>query len=99
MRKRILILGMNSYIGCSFQNYVNENYLQEFQIDRTSLRGRNWKLEDWAGYDSIINVTGKAHADVERLTEEEKQEYYAVNCELACAAAEKAIESGVRQYI
>ena len=99
MRKRILILGMNSYIGCSFQNYVNENYLKEFQIDRTSFRGRNWKLEDWAGYDSIINVTGKAHADVERLTEEEKQEYYAVNCELACAAAEKAIESGVRQYI
>lgn len=97
--KKILVLGENSYIGNSFQAYVEENYPGKIQVHRVSLRGQDWKKADWTGYDSILNVTGKAHADIGGLTEEEKREYYAVNCELACAAAEKAIESGAGQYI
>lgn len=97
--KKVLILGANSYIGCSFQVYVEQNYPGEFQIDRVSLRENGWQEADWSGYDSILNVTGKAHADIGSLTEEEKQEYYAVNCELACAAAKKAMASGAGQYI
>ena len=50
---------------------------------------RRGKRDDWSGYDSILNVTGKAHADIGILTEEQKQEYYAVNCDLACEAAQK----------
>lgn len=97
--KKVLILGANSYIGCSFQAYVEQNYPGEFQVDRVSLRGNGWQEADWSEYDSVLNVTGKAHADIGSLTEEEKQEYYAVNCELACDAAKKALESGVGQYI
>ena len=44
-------------------------------------------------------MTGKAHADIGNLTEEEKQEYYTVNCDLACEAAKKAAEDGAGQYI
>ena len=44
-------------------------------------------------------MTGKAHADIGILTEEQKQEYYAVNCDLACEAAQKAVKDGVGQYI
>lgn len=95
----ILILGAGSYIGTSFQMYMEKEYPGECIIERVSLRGEDWKTQDWSGYDSIINVAGKAHADIGGLAEEEKQEYYKVNCELACEAAEKAIADGAGQYI
>ena len=97
--KKVLILGVNSYIGTSFQNYVEKNYPEEFCVDKVSLRGDEWKTMDWSGYDSIINVTGKAHADIGSLNEQEKKEYYEVNCELACEAYKKAIRDGAAQYI
>lgn len=97
--KKILILGANSYIGTSFENYIKENYPEGYEIRRTSLRGTAWQQEDWSGYDSILNVTGKAHADITTLTEEQKQEYYSVNCDLAVEAAKKAIADGAGQYI
>ena len=80
--KKVLILGANSYIGNSFQKYIGENYNDQYEVHKVSLRGEAWKEDDWSGYDSILNVTGKAHADIGILTEEQKQEYYAVNCDL-----------------
>lgn len=97
--KKILILGANSYIGTSFEKYIKENYPKEYEVCRTSLRGTDWQQEDWSGYDSILNVTGKAHADIATLTEEQKQEYYTVNCDLAVEAAKKTIADGAGQYI
>lgn len=97
--KRILILGANSYIGTSFEKYINENHPREYEIRRTSLRGTAWQQENWGDYDSILNVTGKAHADISTLSEEQKQEYYTVNCDLAVEAAQKAIADGAGQYI
>ena len=97
--KKVFILGANSYIGNSFREYVEQNYRGKFEVTRVSLRGDAWKEADWSEYDSILNVTGKAHADIGNLTEEEKQEYYTVNCDLACEAAKKAAEDGAGQYI
>ena len=97
--KKILILGANSYIGTSFHNYLSTQYPGEYDVERISLRGDDWKTGKWSAYDSIINVTGKAHADISKLSEEEKQEYYTVNCELAVEAAKKAIADGAAQYI
>ena len=97
--KKILILGANSYIGTSFEKYISANYPGKYEIRRTSLRGTAWQQEDWSSYDSILNVTGKAHADIASLTEEQKREYYTVNCDLAVEAAKKAIAAGAGQYI
>lgn len=97
--KKILILGANSYIGTSFENYMQQKYPDDYEIHTTSLHGDAWRQEDWSGYDSILNVTGKAHADITQLSEAQKQEYYAVNCDLAVEAAKKAIEDGAMQYI
>ena len=97
--KKILIVGANSYIGTSFRNYLTTKYSGQYIVDTVSLRGTAWQQEDWSGYDSILNVTGKAHADIATLTEEQKQEYYTVNCDLAVEAAKKAIADGVGQYI
>ena len=46
-----------------------------------------------------MNVTGKAHADIISLTEEQKQEYYAINCDLAVEVAKKVIADGAAQYV
>lgn len=97
--KKILILGANSYIGTSFRKYLTTEYPEQYIVDTGSLRGDAWRRMDWSGYESILNVTGKAHADISSLTEEQKQEYYAVNCDLAREAAEKAIADGAKQYI
>ena len=97
--KKILILGANSYIGTSFHNYLTTKYPGQYQADIVSLRGDAWKALDWSGYDSVMNVTGKAHADISSLTEEQKQEYYAINCELAVEAAKKVIADGAAQYV
>ena len=80
--KKILILGANSYIGTSFRKYLTTEYPEQYIVDTGSLRGDAWRRMDWSGYESILNVTGKAHADISSLTEEQKQEYYAVNCDL-----------------
>lgn len=97
--RRILVLGASSYIGTFFQNYIRGNYSEDFFVEAVSLRGDDWKKMDWSAYDSVLNVVGKAHADIGKLTKEEKREYYEVNCQLACRAAKKAIHDGVGQYI
>ena len=97
--KKILILGANSYIGTSFRKYLTTEYPEQYIVDTVSLRGDAWRRMDWADYDSVINVTGKAHADITTLSDAEKQEYYTVNCELACEAAQKAITDRVKQYV
>ena len=97
--KKILILGANSYIGTSFENYIQQKYPDDYEIHTISLHGDTWRHENWSSYDSILNVTGKAHADISKLSEEQKQEYYAINCDLAVETAKKAIEDGAAQYI
>ena len=97
--KKILILGANSYIGTSFENYIQQKYPDDYEIHTISLHGDTWRHENWSSYDSILNVTGKAHADISKLSEEQKQEYYAINCDLAVETAKKAIEGGAAQYI
>lgn len=96
---RFLVLGAGSYIGTSFQTYLQENYGAQSQCDVVSLHGDAWKKMDWSGYDCILNVTGKAHADIGSVTDEEKAAYYQVNCELAAESAKKALADGAAQYI
>lgn len=97
--KKILILGVGSYIGVSFASYIKKKDTDGFSVWRTSLRTDEWRDMDWSCYDCVINVTGKAHADIGAVTEEEKQSYYQVNCDLAYETAKKAIADHVKQYI
>lgn len=97
--KRILILGKSSYIGTSFARYAGEHYPEDFQMKAISLRDNSWREEDFSGYGSVLHLAGIAHADVGKVTEEGKQEYYRVNRDLALEAAQKAKESGVGQFV
>ncbi|WP_430606332.1 NAD-dependent epimerase/dehydratase family protein [Enterococcus sp. DIV1368d] len=86
--KRILITGANSYIGTSFEKWMQQ-FSDNYQIDTIDMHGDQWKEKDFSHYDSIFHVAGIAHADVSKVSEETKQLYYKVNCDLAVETAEK----------
>lgn len=95
--KKILITGANSYIGTSFEKYM-EQY-NDYQIDTLDMQDSNWKKYDFTSYDSVVHVAGIAHADVGHVSEEIKQLYYKVNTDLTAETASLAKRSGVKQFI
>lgn len=96
--KRLLITGKDSYIGVSFENWVKEN-CGEILINTIDMRGEAWKKEYFGGYASVFHVAGLAHADVGKVTEEQKKFYYKINTDLAIECAAKAKNDGVKQFI
>ncbi len=97
--KKVLITGANSYIGSSFEKYANMYYSSELSIDTVDMLDGSWKKKDFSPYDVIYHVAGIAHADVGKVSEEEKTRYYAINTDLAIETAEKAKKEGVGQFV
>lgn len=101
--KRILITGARSYIGTSVERYLMEynsnNGRELYRVDTLSLREESWENYDFSCYDAVFHVAGKAHADVGRVSEQIKEEYYRVNRDLTLEAAQKAKSQGVPQFI
>ena len=98
MKKRVLVTGVNSYIVNAFRSYM-EQYPEEAAVEGISVRNDVWKTLDFSGYDCVFDVAGIAHADTGHVSEEVKKRYYAVNCDLTVALAQKAKEEGVRQFV
>lgn len=92
MRKKILITGINSYVGNKFA----ESCANDFDIDKISLRDDSWKDLDFSKYDSVLHVAGIAHTSKDPSL---KDKYYAVNTELTYQVAKKAKQDGVPQFI
>lgn len=96
--KQVLIFGKDSYIGTSVEQYI-KNQDTDISITVMDALTDAWRQEDFSKYDSIFQVAGIAHADVGNVSEEEKKQYYAVNCDLALEVAAKAKKAGVKQFI
>ncbi len=96
--KKVLITGANSYIGTSFENWIKENGT-DLVTETVDMMGDAWKEADFNGYDAVFHVAGIAHADVGKVTEEQKKLYYAVNADLTHACAKKAKAEGVKQFV
>lgn len=96
--KKVLIAGADSYIGTSFENWLKENHVA-IETTTQDMRGDAWKRKNFRGFDAVFHVAGIAHADVGRISEEQKQMYYKVNTELAIDCARKAKADGVKQFI
>lgn len=94
--KKVLITGKNSYIGTNVERYLVE---RSYEVDTIDMRGNAWREHDFSPYDAVFHVAGIAHADVEKVSEEEKKKYYDVNCRLAVETAKKAREQGVGLFI
>lgn len=96
--KRVLITGANSYIGTTFENWIKDN-VSDIQTDTLDMIGDAWKKADFSLYDAVFHVAGIAHADVGKVTEEQKALYYKVNADLTRECASKAKQEGVKQFV
>lgn len=92
--RRILITGANSYIGESFEKFMNQ--FEPYQIDTLDMLDEKWKNQDFSKYDTVFHVAGIAHI---KETKENADLYYKVNRDLAVEVANKAKESGVKQFV
>lgn len=93
--KRILITGANSYIGMSFDRYMQQ-WPDAYQVDTVDMIDGTWREKNFAGYDSIFHVAGIAHI---KETPENAHMYYEINRDLAVEVAQKAKNEGVGQFV
>ena len=96
--KKILITGAGSYIGTSFEEYM-QRFGVRYKIDTVDMIGDSWRSTDFSGYDCVFHVAGIAHSDNGRISKEKEKLYYAVNTELTVETAAKAKAEGVKQFI
>ena len=94
--KKILITGANSYIGTSFEKYINDNYPGDYVIDTVDMIDGTWRKGSFSGYDCVFHVAGLAHI---KETAENSHLYFEINRDLAVATAEKAKADGVGQFV
>ena len=92
MKKKILITGINSYVGNSFA----EAYKNDFDITKISLRDNEWQNHDFSQYDNILHVAGIAHTSKDASLE---SKYCAVNTNLTEEIAKKAKLAGVKRFV
>lgn len=95
---RVLITGAGSYVGESFRAYCEEHF-PNIACSTVDMIDRGWRKQDFSGYDSVFHVAGIAHADVGKVSEEELENYYKVNTDLAIACCRKAKMDGVKQFV
>jgi UDP-glucose 4-epimerase len=86
----IIIIGENSYIGGSFEDFARG----KFNITKVSSRENAWKNADFSGCDCVLYCAGIAH-----VKNADNALYFAVNCDLALEIAEKAKSGGALQFI
>ena len=97
--KKILITGANSFIGCSFEAYIRENFPNDYVVDTVDMLDGTWRKKDFSGYDSVFHVAGIAHSDSGKISPEKAKLYYTVNTDLTVETAGKAKTEGVKQFV
>lgn len=98
-KRRVLITGAGSYVGESFERWAKSHYKANFTIDTVDMQNPGWREKDFSVYDTVFHVAGMAHADVGKVSEEEKRKYYAINTDLSIETARKAKTEGVKQFV
>lgn len=93
--KRILITGKSSYVGISFQKWI-ERHPGKYVVDKISLRNSRWKKIDFSDYDVVLHVAGIVD---KKETKKNETLYYQVNRDLAYEVAKKAKSDGVRHFL
>lgn len=97
--KRILITGAKSYIGTSFERYINNKFPNDFTVDTVDMIDGSWRDMSFFGYDVIYHVAGIAHSDSGKISTEKEKLYRSVNTDLTIETAKKAKNEGVRQFV
>lgn len=95
--KKILITAESSFIGNSFEQYVDN--IDNWEVEKISLRETSWEKDNWKKYDVVLHVAGISKVDVGLISEREQTEYHYANGVLTNKVAEKAKNDGVRQLV
>lgn len=93
--RKILITGMNSYVGKSLENWLSR-WISSYEITKISLRDGEWRNVDFSKYDVLIHLAGIAHVSTDPRLE---NEYYKVNRDLSIEVAKKAKNERVKQFL
>lgn len=93
--KKILITGVNSYVGSSFKEWLSK-YPEGYRVDTISLRDNEWNNVSFKEYDTVLHTVGIAHVDAKP---EMEALYYKINRDLTIQTAEKSRNEGVKQFI
>lgn len=93
--KRVLITGENSFIGRSFNRFLDE-YPEDYTVNKISLRNDIWREMDFSKYDVIVHLAAIVH---KKENPEMKSNYYEINTRLPVEIAEKAKKDGVKQFL
>lgn len=96
--KKILITGANSYIGTSVESWLKA-FTGQYLVETIDMIDGAWRKHEFSQYDVVYHVAGLAHADVGKISEEQKKIYYKINTDLAVDTARKAKAEGVKQFI
>ena len=95
--KKILITGINSYVGKNFADYMKNR--PGYSCVAISVRDGSWRDEDFSDFDTVFHVAGLAHSDNGKISPEKSRAYYKVNTELTLELAKKCRKEGVGQFI
>ncbi len=93
--KKILITGANSYIGTSFEHWIQQ-WPEQYQVETINMKDSSWIRKDFSEYEVIFHVAGIAHVS---SSPKLKELYYKVNRDLTIETAMKAKKDGVKQFI
>lgn len=91
--KRILITGAASYIGTSFEKWVSQ-WPNLYEVETIDVKGNEWKNKSFSSYDVIYHIAAIVH-----IKENDTENYFNVNRDLAFEVAKKAKQEGVKQFI
>ena len=94
--KKVLIIGKNSYIASKLMIYISKMNKAGIEVNGVSASNGEWKQKSFKGYDSVLFLAGKVH---QKETKGNRKEYEEINYKLAMKVAQKAKNSGIKQFI
>lgn len=95
MKKNILIVGKNSYIGTSFKNWIIQNNYK-YDVEMISARDDKWRYKCFSVYDVVLHVAGIAHM---KENKNNRNLYFEINRDLAIEVSKKSKNEGVKHFI
>lgn len=96
--KNVLITGANSFVGTAVKRQL-ESFPDKYAVTAVGMKNGEWRNLTFSAFDSVYHVAGLAHSDGGKVSEENKERYYAINTDLAIEVAKKAKTEGVKQFI
>ncbi|MGW8424549.1 NAD-dependent epimerase/dehydratase family protein [Peribacillus simplex] len=91
----ILITGEKSYVGNCLKEWLCK-WDGKYKVDSITLKNDCWRDIDFSKYDVLFHVAAVVH---KRESPEMEESYYKVNKHLALEVANKAKQSGIKQFI